>query len=156
MWHSIYTAADGVFTGAQVFVQQGPGYAERLAGCTPAGCAALPGQHVHTAVRLDLQTQELVPYQPPAPPADTLRTWSWDAQQWRWVDVPTTAAVALQVRAERDRLLAACDWRVMRAAETGVAMAQAWVQYRQALRDVSGQPGFPHSVVWPQAPAAEA
>lgn len=152
MWHSIYRSTDGTFTGAQVFVQPGPGYAERLAACTPEGCAALPGQHPHDAVRLDLQTHELVAYQPPAPADDALQTWAWDAGQWRWVATPTTAAVALQVRAERDRLLAACDWRVMRATETGVPMAAAWVQYRQALRELSAQPGFPHTVAWPALP----
>lgn len=154
MWHSIYTTADGIFTGAQVFVQTGPGYAERLAACTPVGCAALVGQWPHDRLRLDLQTQQLVAYQPPAPADDAMQTWAWDAGLWRWVATPTAAAVAMQVRAERDRLLAACDWRVARATETGVPLATAWVQYRQALRDVPEQPGFPHTVTWPALPAA--
>jgi hypothetical protein len=28
----------------------------------------------------------------------------------------------------------------------------AWAVYRQALREVPQQPGFPFSVVWPEAP----
>ena len=30
--------------------------------------------------------------------------------------------------------------------------SQAWAEYRQQLRDLSKQPGFPDDVVWPTAP----
>jgi hypothetical protein len=53
------------------------------------------------------------------------------------------ASKAAQVRAARDRALEACDWRVIRAAETGVAMDQEWANYRQALRDL------PNDEAWP-------
>ena len=53
------------------------------------------------------------------------------------------ASKSAQVRAARDRALAACDWRVIRAAETGVAMDQEWATYRQALRDLPSAEGFP-------------
>lgn len=55
------------------------------------------------------------------------------------------------VRKERDRLLAQSDWMVARASETGVPMPQEWAQYRQALRDITGQHN-PFFVVWPEAP----
>jgi hypothetical protein len=53
------------------------------------------------------------------------------------------ASKSAQVRAARDRALEACDWRVIRAAETGVAMDQEWANYRQALRDLPSAEGFP-------------
>lgn len=53
------------------------------------------------------------------------------------------ASKAAQKRAERDRLLAACDWRVIRATETGVAMSTEWATYRQALRDITADANFP-------------
>jgi hypothetical protein len=53
------------------------------------------------------------------------------------------AAKAAQVRAARDRALEASDWRVIRAAETGIAMSQEWQNYRQSLRDL------PNSEKWP-------
>jgi hypothetical protein len=53
------------------------------------------------------------------------------------------ASKSAQVRAARDRALEACDWRVIRAAETGVAMDQEWATYRQALRDLPSAEGFP-------------
>ena len=54
-----------------------------------------------------------------------------------------------QVRDERDQLLAASDWT--QVADAPVDQA-AWAEYRQALRDVPSQEGFPHSVVWPDKP----
>lgn len=55
-----------------------------------------------------------------------------------------TASKAAQMRAARDRALEACDWRVIRAAETGVAMDQEWANYRQALRDLPDAEGWPN------------
>ena len=64
-----------------------------------------------------------------------------------YVEPPITAE---QVRAERDALLAACDWT--QVADAPVDQA-AWAVYRQALRDVTAQAGFPDAVVWPTKPA---
>ena len=58
-------------------------------------------------------------------------------------------AEAERVRTERDQLLTASDWT--QVADAPVDQA-AWATYRQALRDVSEQEGFPHSVVWPKKP----
>ncbi|MCJ2165535.1 MULTISPECIES: tail fiber assembly protein [unclassified Pseudodesulfovibrio] len=54
-----------------------------------------------------------------------------------------------QVRAERDRLLAGCDWT--QVADAPVDQT-AWAAYRQALRDVPEQEGFPGAVEWPGVP----
>lgn len=56
---------------------------------------------------------------------------------------------AAEIRSERDRLIAACDWTVLNDAKTN---KQAWTVYRQSLRDVPEQPGFPYDVAWPTAP----
>ena len=58
-----------------------------------------------------------------------------------------------EVRLDRDARLAATDWRVIKALETGVPMSAEWQAYRQALRDISQQPGFPGDVTWPVQPA---
>lgn len=62
------------------------------------------------------------------------------------------AAKAAQVRAERNRLLSETDFAVLRAYETKTEIALELAAYRQALRDVPQQPGFPTNVVWPQKP----
>ena len=41
-----------------------------------------------------------------------------------------------RLRYERDRLLQECDWRVTKAADTGVALSDDWKTYRQQLRDL--------------------
>lgn len=48
---------------------------------------------------------------------------------------------------------AASDWVVTRAFEQGAQVPAPWAAYRQALRDVTAQLGFPGSVQWPSAPA---
>jgi len=55
---------------------------------------------------------------------------------------------AAQVREERDEKLAATDWR----ASSDLTMSTEWATYRQALRDITTQEGFPNSVVWPTEP----
>jgi hypothetical protein len=52
------------------------------------------------------------------------------------------------VREERDAKLATSDWM----ANSDVTMASAWTTYRQRLRDVPAQSGFPNSVTWPTKP----
>ena len=54
------------------------------------------------------------------------------------------ASKAAQMRANRNRALEASDWRVIRAAETGVAMDQEWQDYRQSLRDLPNSEGWPN------------
>jgi hypothetical protein len=53
------------------------------------------------------------------------------------------------VRAERSRLLSACDWTQLQ--DVPIATKEAWATYRQALRDVTEQ-ADPFSIVWPVAP----
>ena len=62
------------------------------------------------------------------------------------------AEQAKSVRASRDTKLAECDWRVIKAAETATTLDAAWATYRQALRDVTAQSGFPWTITWPDAP----
>jgi hypothetical protein len=56
-----------------------------------------------------------------------------------------------KVRYRRFQLLSETDWRVTRAAETGVPVAPQWLAYRQALRDVTNQPD-PFNITWPTPP----
>lgn len=60
---------------------------------------------------------------------------------------PDTAAQ--DARAFRDRLLAASDWTQVADAPVDAA---AWATYRQALRDVPQQAGFPENITWPEVP----
>jgi hypothetical protein len=54
-----------------------------------------------------------------------------------------------QVRGERNSLILESDWTQLPDAPVDKA---AWATYRQALRDLTDQAGFPFSVVWPSQP----
>jgi hypothetical protein len=69
---------------------------------------------------------ELVPYVPPAP------TWE-------------------QIRAQRDALLKDSDWSVALDA-TPKPSKEAWLVYRQALRDIPNKFSKPEEVIWPEKP----
>jgi hypothetical protein len=58
-------------------------------------------------------------------------------------------AQAASIRAERNDKLAASDWTQVGDAPVDQA---AWATYRQALRDISGQEGFPWTITWPTQP----
>ena len=52
------------------------------------------------------------------------------------------------VRNKRDQLLAQTDWMAL----SDVTMSAEMQSYRQALRDITDQQGFPYSVTWPAKP----
>lgn len=62
------------------------------------------------------------------------------------------AEFAKSARDSRDRLLAECDWVVVKSLESGQAVPTEWATYRQALRDIPQQAGFPTSINWPVKP----
>lgn len=61
------------------------------------------------------------------------------------------AEQAKSVRAQRDAKLAATDWMVIKAVEAGAAVPANTAAYRQALRDITSQAGFPWELTWPDA-----
>ncbi|MCM1224017.1 MAG: phage tail assembly chaperone [Lachnospiraceae bacterium] len=69
-------------------------------------------------------------------------------------DVPETEKEkASAIRAERNVRIAEADIAINKAEDTGLDTAALRV-YRQALRDVPQQSGFPESVNWPVNPAS--
>ena len=57
-------------------------------------------------------------------------------------------AEAAKVRATRDTLLAETDFYAL----SDVTMSAEMTTYRQALRDVPSQAGFPYTITWPDKP----
>lgn len=56
---------------------------------------------------------------------------------------------AEEVRTQRNNKLNRCDWTQVLDAPVDRA---AWAAYRQALRDITSQSGFPFDVDWPVEP----
>ena len=76
-------------------------------------------------------------------------------QTWQVTDASAdeiterTAAKEAEVRQQRNELLSACDWTQLPDAPVD---RTAWAAYRQQLRDITAQDGFPWDVQWPVAP----
>ena len=58
---------------------------------------------------------------------------------------------AADVRETRNTKLSASDWTHMVSDRT-VENQAAWATYRQQLRDITLQDGFPNEVTWPTEP----
>jgi len=63
-----------------------------------------------------------------------------DAQPWK------------ELREERNRRLAQCDWVAIRATTTETTVPEEWKTYMQALRDLPTNTTDPENPVWPEAP----
>ena len=59
---------------------------------------------------------------------------------------------AKSVRQSRDEKLKETDWIVIKNLELNANIPGVWEVYRQALRDVPNQQGFPWTITWPDAP----
>ena len=59
------------------------------------------------------------------------------------------AEQAKSVRDQRNTKLSESDWTQVADAPVD---KEAWATYRQALRDITTQTGFPWEVTWPDAP----
>ena len=70
-----------------------------------------------------------------------------DAEEAAWAAGADDRAAA-EARDKRNDLLAATDW----TANSDVTMTTEMTAYRQALRDLPAQAGWPTTINWPTAP----
>lgn len=76
--------------------------------------------------------------------------------KWKLVDLSAeeierkTQDAADSMRRIRNARLTECDWTQL--PDATVSNPGAWAAYRQALREVTDQPGFPHRIDWPEKP----
>jgi hypothetical protein len=61
----------------------------------------------------------------------------------------TKESLSASVRTERNAKLAETDWTQI---SDSTADKAAWATYRQALRDITTQAGFPWTITWPVKP----
>lgn len=90
------------------------------------------------------------------------------AEYEKWLKAAKEAeysTLAAEIRAKRDKLLKESDAEMSLdrigldatsvtkfIASLKKIMSGAWTQYRQALRDLPDQPGFPYDVIFPEKP----
>ena len=92
-------------------------------------------------MRLHQVENELIPFTPEEEA-------EWDLMEAEYA-AGADARAAEEVRTKRDSLLAESDWTQVADAPVDKA---AWATYRQALRDIPEQAGFPNEVTWPAEP----
>ena len=83
----------------------------------------------------------------------------WDAMQAEYA-AGADARAAEEVRTKQDSLLAESDWVTVKAVDQnaqdslGIQVPQVWLDYRQALRDITSHANFPNltETDWPTKP----
>jgi hypothetical protein len=67
---------------------------------------------------------------------------------------PTPEELAARATTKRNQLLSESDWTQLPDARAamGAEKAAEWDEYRQALRDITDQPGYPAEINWPVKP----
>lgn len=63
-----------------------------------------------------------------------------------------TELQTVEIRESRNGMLTKCDWTQLPDAALTQEQKDQWATYRQALRDLPSQNGFPWDVVWPAKP----
>ena len=80
----------------------------------------------------------------------------WDKNTQEWIDLRTQEdkfkdAVDKALKA-RSQLLLSSDWTQLPNGPLTLEQQQTWATYRQALRDITKQSGYPFNIIWPSAP----
>jgi hypothetical protein len=81
--------------------------------------------------------------------------WNLETEQWQEPENYQQLLfneAASKVKQERQRLLATTDWTDTVSASTRLENYNAWQFYRQQLRDITTQEGYPFNVIWPTQP----
>ena len=83
---------------------------------------------------IDGEFGPIAPYEPPPPPTDE--------------------QLSTEARTKRNQFLADSDWTQLPDARNAMGgdKAAEWDTYRQALRDITAQAGFPSEIEWPTKP----
>lgn len=76
----------------------------------------------------------------------------WGTEPTVFPEPEPTVDLAAEARAKRDKLLAETDWTQVLDAPISAECREAFRVYRQALRDITEQEGFPEVIEWPTMP----
>ena len=68
------------------------------------------------------------------------------------IPAPTDEELAQQIRAQRNSLLSQTDYLMMPDYPISDDKRKLIEEYRQALRDITEQDGFPRTITWPEKP----
>lgn len=95
----------------------------------------------------DYVINKCVVKKPPKP--EGFFVFDYELHQW----VPDIEMQKIQVKTKRDNLLFKSDWTQIPNNPLIPEKQAEWADYRQQLRDITQQSGYPFNVVWPTQPA---
>ena len=87
--------------------------------------------------------------QPLPPKPSQHHVFDYAVKGWK----PDFSLAEAAVRQQRDQLIGKSDWTTLADVPLSEQARLQWAAYRQALRDVTSQAGFPQKVDWPEAPS---
>jgi len=76
--------------------------------------------------------------------------WDFDFFKKQWV--PNKIAQENFINITRNKLLQQSDWTQLPNNPLTLAKQEEWAVYRQQLRDITQQSGYPFNVIWPTQP----
>lgn len=81
----------------------------------------------------------------PSKPSDA-HIFNYSIKQWEFDEsIVINAAIR-----QRNVMLSLSDWTQL--PDVPLATKEAWATYRQALRDITAQQGYPLNIIWPDRP----
>jgi hypothetical protein len=83
---------------------------------------------------------------PPSP--SQYAEFNFTTKQW----VANQNQAIADVISKRQKLLYASDWTQIPNGPLTSAQQESWATYRQELRDIPSQSGYPYNVIWPTPP----
>lgn len=131
-----------------------PGAAYEIERLQNGTASVLFVENVEEVIPSEEKTYEYDQYRIEIPYRDTLNA-DIEVNYDKWLKFAKDKeydVIGNKIRSERNHLLALCDWTQNADSPLSNEQKAAWATYRQALRDVPEQPGFPYDVVWPTQP----
>lgn len=104
--------------------------------------------HLSDQPSIDPLSERLIELPPVFDGSSWIQQWSVENLSQEEISAMTEAQASV-IRNDRNARLAACDWTQLADAPVDGA---AWAAYRQELRDIPSQAGFPWNVIWPVEP----
>jgi len=92
------------------------------------------------------------PVEMPPRPDSSYAEFDYATKQW----FLNPESATREIKLKRQQLLVNSDWTDLLSAKTrlGDELYNQWQTYRQELRDITNQPGYPLNVVWPTQPGS--
>jgi hypothetical protein len=134
------------YTSQGRYVQTGTSVAQVLESDIPAGCSVYYG-----AVDIFAQYHDVATNTPASKGTAPSDGHKFDYATKAWV--PDTDYLNSRARHDRGQLLQSSDWTQIPNSPLTITQQTAWATYRQALRDIPQQTGYPVNITWPIAPA---